>query len=184
MIREPSVEAEKRLGSATRTPGVRAASWGEGPAIERQVDNTLAAYNLAQSCIFGLQKRRGSVDFHSFGYLAHLHRKIEPRLLVDLDRQIARSRRTEAFGIYLNRVFAGHKIADLVLTIRSRRYQTSDTGSRVGDGHRSSGDDCAGRICNQTQYSRVERLSSEAIDYGGCKEYRQNPFHERSPCLC
>ena len=59
MIREPSVEVEKSVGSLTRTPGVRAASCANVRPFRGRLTIRSGGDNLAQCSGFGIEQRSG-----------------------------------------------------------------------------------------------------------------------------
>ena len=136
-MREPSVVEVYCEGSATRTPGVSAASCVKLRPIERQVDHAFGAHHFAQGRVFRLQQRRRAHHLHGLLHLAQLQAEIDTRLLPDLNHDACAAFTAEARRAHLHGVFARNQVAHLVGAIGAGDYAVRDT--RGGGSDRDGG---------------------------------------------
>ena len=77
---------------AERAAGIAVLRGVEGAAVQREVDDLLAADASAGRGVFGLQHRRSGGGFDGLGDIAHQEGEVDAGLLVDLHGKVAGAR--------------------------------------------------------------------------------------------
>ncbi len=130
----------------------------KGASVERKVDDALARHHLAESGVLGLQQRGRGAHIEGLLHIANLQAEIQPRLLIDLDDDIAGSRGAEARRLDLYRILARDQIPDLIFPVGGAFRRALNAGGCLRDVHRCIGDNAAAGVGDCSKDSCVERL--------------------------